>query len=99
MKCRWDDIEGLVLALLIAGSITLFLVISVSVAGREVYNGDNIEIKDNIVVLPKRVKFVSVTPEGYVVVREATKGEWCESVYHIFNPSGKRVTRIEERNE
>ena len=98
MKCRWDDIEGLVLALLF-GFVILVLGIAMSVESREVYNGDNIEIKDNVVVLPKRVKFVSVTPEGYVVVREATKGEWCESVYHIFNPSGKRVTRIEERNE
>ena len=66
---------------------------------RSVYKGDNIEIKDNVVVLPSRVKFVSVTPEGYMVVREARKDEWCEAVYHIFNPSGKRVTRIEERDE
>lgn len=71
----------------------------VSIETRAVYKGDAIEIKDNLVVLPSRVKFVSMTPDGYVVVREARKDEWCEAVYHIFNPSGKRVTRIEERNE
>lgn len=92
------EVEELALALLF-GFVILVLGIAMSVESREVYNGDNIEIKDNIVVLPKRVKFVSVTPEGYVVVREARKDEWCESVYHIFNPSGKRVTRIEERDE
>ena len=92
--CRLE-VEEVALALLF-GFIILVLGI---VESREGYNGDNIEIKDNIVVLPKRVKFVSVTPEGYVVVREAKKDEWCESVYHIFNPSGKRVTRIEERDE
>ena len=97
MKCRLD-VEDLTIVLLF-GFILLVLGIAMSMENREVYNGDDIEIKDNIVVLPKRVKFVSVTPEGYVVVREATKGEWCESVYHIFNPSGKRVTRIEERDE
>ena len=95
---RHLDVEELAIVLLI-GFILFVLGIAMSIESREVYNGDNIEIKDNRVVLPKRVKFVSVTPEGYVVVREATKGEWCESVYHIFNPSGKRVTRIEERNE
>ena len=95
---RHLDIEELVLVILF-GFLLFDLVMVMSIESREVYNGDNIEIKDNIVVLPKRVKFVSVTPEGYVVVREARKGEWCESVYHIFNPSGKRVTRIEERNE
>lgn len=97
MKCHLD-IEELVLVILF-GFLLFVLVMVMSIESREVYNGDNIEIKDNIVVLPKRVKFVSVTPEGYVVVREARKDEWCESVYHIFNPSGKRVTRIEERNE
>lgn len=97
MKCHLE-VEELALALLF-GFVIFVLGIAMSVESREVYNGDNIEIKDNIVVLPKRVKFVSVTPEGYVVVREARKDEWCESVYHIFNPSGKRVTRIEERNE
>lgn len=97
MKCRLE-VEEVALALLFV-LIIFVLGIAMSIESREVYNGDNIEIKDNIVVLPKRVKFVSVTPEGYVVVREAKKDEWCESVYHIFNPSGKRVTRIEERNE
>ena len=97
MKRRLD-VEDLTIVLLF-GFLLLVLGIAMSIENRESYNGDDIEIKDNIVVLPKRVKFVSVTPEGYVVVREATKGEWCESVYHIFNPSGKRVTRIEERNE
>ena len=95
MKYRGELLTSL-LALLLGGILFLGIVMSTV---REVYNGDNIEIKDNIVVLPKRVRFVSVTPEGYVVVREATKGERCESVYHIFNPSGKRVTRIEERDE
>lgn len=91
--------ENKCLALVTAIIIVGFSSIIFAVENRAVYNGDNIEIKDNVVVLPSRVKFVSVTPEGYVVVREARKDEWCESVYHIFNPSGKRVTRIEERNE
>lgn len=97
MKCRLE-VEEVALALLF-GFILFVLGTAMAIESREVYNGDDIEIKDNVVVLPKRVKFVSVTPEGYVVVREAKKDEWCESVYHIFNPSGKRVTRIEERDE
>ena len=83
------------MAVLILGLFAML----VSIETRAVYKGDNIEIKDNVVILPSRVKFVSVTPEGYMVVREARKDEWCEAVYHIFNPSGKRVTRIEERDE
>ena len=90
--------ENKCLTLMAVLLLGLFVML-VSIETRAVYKGDNIEIKDNVVVLPSRVKFVSVTPEGYMVVREARKDEWCEAVYHIFNPSGKRVTRIEERDE
>lgn len=96
MKMTAENKRLTLVAVLIIG---LFAAMLVSIETRAVYKGDNIEIKDNVVVLPSRVKFVSVTPEGYMVVREARKDEWCEAVYHIFNPSGKRVTRIEERNE